>query len=124
MKRFASVLIVATLLGGSLAVACDKEDAVVRAAGEETAGKEIVLTGYLTDSHCGATNAHAKGKACAIRCKRSGVKVQLLVEKKLYNLDKIDLASTQLGAHVTVTGVLDESTNTIRVESLKSVEKV
>ena len=123
MKRFAAVVAIIALAGAPVAMACDKDKAVVQAADTVLEGKEVVLTGYLTDSNCGATNAHAKGKACAIKCVKSGAKVQLLVDKKLYTLEKIDSPEAVLGEKVTVTGILDETTSTIRVESIEMVKK-
>jgi uncharacterized protein YbjT (DUF2867 family) len=123
MKRLAAVVAMLALVGGSYAVACDKAEAVVQAAGTAIEGKEVELTGYLTDSNCGAKNAHAEGKACALKCLKGGAKVQLLVEKTLYTLDKVESAETKLGEKVTVTGLLDETTNVIRVDSIKIVKK-
>ena len=123
MKRFAAVVAIIALAGGSVAVACDKAEAVAQVVGTAAEGKEVELTGYLTDSNCGAKNAHADGKGCALKCIKDGASVQLLVEKKLYTLDKVESVETKLGEKVIVTGILDETTNIIRVDSVKIVKK-
>ena len=123
MKRFVAIAAIFVFAGGAVAVACDKEDAAVRAAAPVVEGKEVVLTGYLTDSHCGKSNAHATGKACAIKCLKSGAQVQLLVEETLYTLQRVDSPEAKLGEKVIVTGILDETTRTIRVESIKPAKK-
>ena len=104
-------------------MACDKENAAVQAAAPVVDGKEVVLTGYLTDSHCGKSNAHASGKACAVKCMKSGAQVQLLVAETLYTLQKVDSPEAKLGQKVVVTGILDEATKTIRVESIEAAKK-
>lgn len=123
MKRFVAIAAIFVFAGGGVAVACDKENAAVRAAAPVVEGKEVVLTGYLTDSHCGKSNAHATGKACAIKCLKSGAQVQLLVEETLYTLQRVDSPEAKLGEKVIVTGILDETTRTIRVESIKPAKK-
>jgi hypothetical protein len=125
MKRFAAVLAVVALVGVPYAAACDKDkqEASLQAAGTEGAGKEVTLTGYLTDSYCGAANASAKGKSCAIDCIKKGAKVQLYANNTLYTLDKADAIESKIGIEVKVTGMLDEATNTIKVGSIETVKK-
>lgn len=124
MKRLVVMVAVFALAGGAWAFACDKDKAAdVQAASTVTDGKEVVLTGYLTDSYCGAKNAHASGKACAIKCMKNGAKLQLLVDQTLYTLEKVDSPESKLGAKVTVTGLLDESTKTILVQSIEKAKK-
>jgi hypothetical protein len=125
MKKLAAVLAVVALLGTPFAVACDKgkEGAATQAVGTDGSGKEVTLTGYLTDSYCGAANASAKGKACAIDCIKKGAKVQLYANNTLYTLDKVDTVEGKVGVEVKVTGVLDETTNTIKVGSIETAKK-
>jgi hypothetical protein len=112
MKRFAAVLAVLAIVAAFGAV-----------AGEKQAGKEISLTGYLTDSDCGAKNANTKGKSCALDCIKKGAKVQLYSGEKLYTLDKVDALESKLGMQVKVTGVLDETTSTIKVTTVEAVKQ-
>ena len=125
MKKLAAVFAVMALVALSVAVACDKDkNANTRAAAsDQSAGtREVALTGYLTDSNCGAANANAKGKDCAARCIKKGAKVQLYANEKLYTLDK-NVAENQLGVQVKVTGSLDEATGTIKVASIEVVKQ-
>ncbi|HEV7920279.1 MAG TPA: DUF5818 domain-containing protein [Thermoanaerobaculia bacterium] len=63
-------------------------------------------TGWITDSGCGVKGANAEHKGCAMKCAAKG---QALVfyndaDKKLYKLDKQDLAKEHLGHAVKVSG--------------------
>ncbi len=110
----------------TIAAACDKDkNSGTQAAAPNGSGptREVALTGYLTDSNCGAANANAKGKGCAAHCIKNGAKVQLLADEKLYTLDKPSIGDGQLGVPVKVTGTLDESTGTIRVASIEVVKQ-
>jgi len=124
MKRLAALFAILSLVALSGALACDKDDAAKQAAATTgTAVRQVSLTGYLTDSHCGAAAVHAKGKSCHASCMKNGAKVQLYSSDKLYNLDKVEGAASLMGAEVKVTGLLDEATNTIKVESIENVAK-
>lgn len=126
MKRFVSVFAVLALVALSVAVACDKDkNANTQAATSDqpTSTREVALTGYLTDSYCGAANANAKGKSCALECVKKGAKVQLYADEKLYTLDKTTVADGQIGVPVKVTGTLDEGTSTIKVASIEVVKQ-
>src|SRR5262245_16114292 len=124
MKKL-TVIVMMALLAVSVAAACDKDKNVnAQAATSDQSGtKEVALTGYLTDSNCGAANANAKGKGCALDCIKKGAKVQLLADEKLYTLDKKSVAESQLGVPVKVTGTLDEATSTIKVASIEVVKQ-
>ena len=80
MKKIAALLAVMVLVTLSAAAACDKDKNTntQAAVSDPSAGsREVALTGYLTDSYCGAANANANGKGCALRCVKKGAKVQL-----------------------------------------------
>jgi len=126
MKRLAAVLAVMVVVALSAAAACDKDkNAGTQAAvSDQSAGtREVALTGYLTDSYCGAANANANGKGCALHCMKKGAKVQLYANDKLYTLDKTSIAEGQIGVPVKVTGTLDEGTGTIKVASIEAVKQ-
>ncbi len=126
MKKLVTIFAVMVLVGLSAAFACDKsKNAASQAAVSDQSGgtKEVALTGYLTDSNCGAANANAKGKGCAAHCIKNGAKVQLYANEKLYTLDKVNVAENQLGVPVKVMGTLDESTGTIKVASIEVVKE-
>jgi len=128
MKKIALVVALLAIVALPAAFACDKDktkNTSTQAAVSDPAGgtRDVALTGYLTDSNCGAANANAKGKGCAAKCIKSGAKVQLLANDKLYTLDKASVAENQLGVPVKVTGTLDESTGLIKVASIEVVKE-
>lgn len=124
MKKTASVLAILALAAMPVAFACDKEKTAATTA-EFGKGpiENVVLTGYLTDSNCGAANAHAEGKSCALKCIKSGAKVQLVADKKTYTIEKVANIESHLGHEVKVAGQLDTSSNVIRVTSIEAAAK-
>ena len=75
-------------------------------------------TGWITDDHCGAKGASADHKACVEKCLSKGSKLVFFNsdDKKIYSLDKQDVAKEHLGHEVKVTGEVDG--NAIKVESI------
>jgi len=75
-------------------------------------------TGWVTDEHCGAKGASADHKACAEKCVTRGSKLVFYnnADKKIYGLDKQDVAKANLGHEVKVTGELDGKN--IKVDSI------
>ena len=125
MKRFAALCTVLALMAIPVAMACDKDKNAQTAEFGKGPIKDVVLTGYLTDSNCGANNANAsaKSKDCALKCIKDGAKVQLMADNKLYTIEKLDKPENVFGYEVKVTGQLDESSNVIRVSAIQKVEK-
>lgn len=125
MKKLAAAFVVLSLAALPAAIACDKEHATATQSAEFGKGpvKDVVLTGYLTDSNCGAANAHAAGADCAKKCIKNGAKVQLVADSKTYTLEKVDKVEKHLGHEVKVTGQLDETANIIRVTSIEATAK-
>jgi len=129
MKKLVTVFAMMALVALTVAAACDKDkdkNANTQAAVSDPSGgssKEVALTGYLTDSNCGAANANAKGKDCAASCIKKGAKVQLYADQKLYTLDKGSVSNDQLGVPVKVTGTLNEATGLIKVASIEVVKQ-
>ena len=76
-------------------------------------------TGWITDETCGAKNANADGKTCALKCAKNGAKLVLYVEadKKLVGLDDQGEALKHVGVPVTVTGTIEGGT--IRVQKIE-----
>jgi len=62
--------------------------------------------GWITDDSCGAKGAKAEHADCAKKCMAKGAKLVFYndADKKLYKLDKQDLAKEHIGHEVTVTG--------------------
>jgi hypothetical protein len=82
------------------------------------AGTKGTWTGWVTDEHCGAKGASADHKACAEKCMTNGSKLVFYntADKKIYGLDKQDVAKANLGHEVKVTGELDGKN--IKVDSI------
>jgi hypothetical protein len=73
--------------------------------------------GWITDAACGAKGANAAHKACAEKCaKTSKLVLYNTDDKKIYKLDKQDLAKQHVGDEVTVTGKVEG--NEIAVDSI------
>lgn len=128
MKRFAAVLAVFALAIVPYAFACDHaKKAEVQASNDSPAApaevKQVSLTGYLTDSYCGAANASAKGKGCALDCIKKGAKVQLVADGTTYTLEKASPNEKQFGVEVKVSGALNTATNTIEVATIETARK-
>ncbi|HEY3571961.1 MAG TPA: hypothetical protein VGP73_28785 [Thermoanaerobaculia bacterium] len=77
-------------------------------------------TGWVTDEHCGAKGASADHKACAEKCMTNGSKLVFYntADKKIYGLDKQDVAKANLGHEVKVTGELEGKS--IKVDSISA----
>ena len=103
MRRFAAIAgVVALIVVGTLAYAGE-------AAKAENA---TTWTGWITDEACGAKNANAEGKACALKCHEKGSKLMLYTdaEKTLVGLDNQDEAVKHVGHPVVVTGTIENGT--------------
>ncbi len=86
-------------------------------AGDEN--KAVSWNGWITDETCGAKNANAEGKACALKCAKAGAKLMLYVEgdKKLVGLDNQQEAMKHVGVPVTVTGTMENGT--IKIDKIE-----
>jgi hypothetical protein len=87
-----------------------------------SAGTKGTWTGWVTDEHCGAKGASADHKACAEKCLTQGGKLVFYNtgDKKIYSLDKQDVAKENIGHEVQVTGEVDGKA--IKVESIGPVK--
>lgn len=109
MKKLAALAgMIALVVAGSLVF-----------AGAEGKSEAASWTGWITDETCGAKNANADGKACALKCAKAGAKLVLYVDadKKLVGLDNQDEAMKHVGVPVTVTGTLENGT--IKVQKIE-----
>lgn len=63
-------------------------------------------SGWITDEACGAKGNSADHKNCAVKCAEKGSPLVFLnsADKKIYHLDKQDLAKKFAGDEVTLTG--------------------
>lgn len=80
-----------------------------------SAGEKATWTGWITDESCGAGGAKAEHKACAKKCADNGAKLVFYnnADKKIYTLDKQDLAKKHVGDEVKVTGVAEGAAITV-----------
>ena len=72
-----------------------------------TLGADSTMTGWISDSHCGAKGMNAKHTDCAAKCaKEKGAKYVFVsdTDKKVYSIDDQDKVAAHAGHHVTVTG--------------------
>jgi hypothetical protein len=75
-----------------------------------TLAADSTLTGYISDSHCGAKGAKEGHEQCAAKCVKEHDAKYVFVndaDKKVYAVDAQDKAAAHAGHHVTVTGTLD-----------------
>jgi hypothetical protein len=100
------LLAVFALLSVSPAFAGDKE------------GKEVTLSGWITDEWCGKANANAKGKDCSVKCAKDGAKLVLFSDEKMYVIDNQELAMKNVGFEVVVKGTVGKE-NALVVTSIK-----
>ncbi len=109
MKRTIALLACLAIL--SLVVA------PIAAAAAGTAGS---WNGWITDDKCGAKDANAGAAACVAKCNDQGSKLVLYnnADKKLYKLDKQDVAKGHIGHEVTVKGTATGSS--IAVDSIEA----
>lgn len=117
MKKLATCLIAALFLVGALSV--------VSFAGDEKKA-EASVTGYVTDSHCKGEGAKDGHKECALKCfKEKGAKLGIWdsASSKFWAIDDQKKAEEFAGENVTVKGVVDEASGTIKVASISKAEK-
>lgn len=109
MKR--TIALLACLAVLSLVVA------PIAAAAAGTAGS---WTGWVTDDKCGAKGANAAHKDCAAKCLDKGGKLVFYNngDKKIYKLDKQDVAKEHIGHEVTVKGTA--TGDSIAVDSIEA----
>lgn len=89
-------------------------------AGED--GKQVKLTGWITDEWCGAKNANAEGKQCALDCAKKGSALVLYSDGKTYKLSDQKAALEHVGVEVTVSGSLAED-GTVKVTAIEETKK-
>jgi hypothetical protein len=71
---------------------------------------DSTMTGYISDSHCGAKGAKEGHAECAIKCvKEHGAKYVFVndADHKVYAIDAQDKVAAHAGHHVTVKGTVE-----------------
>jgi hypothetical protein len=75
-----------------------------------TLAADSTLTGYISDSHCGAKGAKDGHAECAAKCVKEHDAKYVFVndaDHKVYAIDAQDKAAAHAGHHVTVKGSVD-----------------
>jgi hypothetical protein len=77
-------------------------------------------TGWISDDNCGAKGAKAEHAKCTVKCMGNGAKLVFVnsADKKIYKLDKQDVAKEHVGHEVTVSGELKG--DTIEIGSIEA----
>lgn len=80
---------------------------------------DSTLTGYISDSHCGAKGAKEGHAECATKCvKEHGAKYVFVndTDHKVYAIDAQDKVAAHAGHHVTVKGTVEG--DNLKLESI------
>ena len=85
-------------------------------------GKEVTLTGWITDEYCGAKNANKDGADCAKACAKKGSDLMLFSDGEMYKLSDKELALKHVGYEVQVTGTLNDG-GQIDVRTIEEVKE-
>ena len=85
------------------------------------APKDQSVTGWISDSKCGAKGASASHEACAKKCIGAGEKPVLVSDKdqKIVPIDNPDAVSAEVGQHVAVSGSMTSS-GSLHVDKVKA----
>ena len=77
------------------------------------------MTGYITDSKCGAKQAHPGAEACTKKCLQAGAKPVFVDDKtkEVLTIANPDAVKGHEGHHVTVTGAV--ANGSVTVENLE-----
>jgi hypothetical protein len=78
------------------------------------------MTGWISDSKCGAKGAKAEHADCAKKCVDEGASPVFVSDDKVYKIDDPDKVKEHIGHKVTVDGDVDG--DTIQISSLKMAE--
>lgn len=96
---------------------------IASAAMTAGAADSAKLTGYISDSMCGAKHA-GTGAACVKECIKNGMKPVFVDEanKQVWTIDNPDAVKDFYGDHVAVTAQADASKKSVVIESI-SIKK-
>lgn len=120
MKRFRLFVSLTALLGCA---------ALSQTLAQQIA-KKTELRGWLSDEGCAGGRASGglytgTNPDCAKRCVREGKKIVLVDpdHKRLLTVENPDAATERVGDYVEISGDLNEQAKTLRIDSLKLLEK-
>lgn len=75
------------------------------------------MTGYISDSKCGAKGEKDAHAACAEKCVKGGASAVFVADGKVYKVDDQTKVADHIGHKVTINGTVDG--DTIKVDSVK-----
>jgi hypothetical protein len=77
------------------------------------------ITGYISDSMCGAKHA-GSGAACVKKCIEGGMKPVFVddAKKQVWSIDNPDAVKSFYGDHVTVTASTDSSNKSVHIDAI------
>lgn len=77
------------------------------------------LTGYISDSMCGAKHA-GSGAACVKKCIEGGMKPVFVddAKKQVWTIENPEAVKDFYGDHVAVTATADAATKAVKIESI------
>ena len=84
-----------------------------------SAGDAATVSGYVSDSMCGAKGANASHAACMTQCMGKGAQAVIVsdADQKVITVDNPDAVKGHEGHHVSVTGAMNGSS--IHIDSVK-----
>ncbi|HYT21381.1 MAG TPA: hypothetical protein VEW05_14275 [Candidatus Polarisedimenticolia bacterium] len=99
-------------------------------AQQASPGSKAVVHGWLSDEGCAGERAktglfNSTNPECAKKCVRNGKRIVLVDpdQKRLLTIANQDAAMERIGDYVEISGEVDEQAKTLRIESLKLLEK-
>ncbi|MFZ1938960.1 MAG: hypothetical protein WBA18_16915 [Terracidiphilus sp.] len=77
------------------------------------------ITGWISDSMCGAKHA-GSGAACVKKCIEGGMKPVFVddAKKQVWSIDNPDAVKSFYGDHVTVTAIADASAKRVHIDTI------
>ena len=82
--------------------------------------KSTNINGWVTDTNCGAKDAHAGAEACTKKCLAHGAKIAFVsdADKSVWTVDNPDKLAGHEGHHVTIAAHVDAKAKSVHVESV------
>ena len=75
------------------------------------------MTGYISDSKCGAKGEKDAHADCAVKCVKGGAEPVFVSDGKVYKIDDVAKVQDHVGHKVTITG--EVKGDTIQVQEVK-----
>jgi hypothetical protein len=103
MKRVLTIAAAALAISPLMAIAADSTQ----------------ITGYISDSMCGAKHA-GTGAACVKKCIEGGMKPVFVddAKKEVWSIDNPDAVKDFYGDHVTVKATADASAKSVHIDAI------